>query len=218
MTLKERYDGVTGWFSENMPVAESELHYDSPYQLLVAVILSAQCTDKRVNMTTPALFEAFPTPAGHAAATPEEIYPYIRAYRTPTTRHATLPGMARHALLGVRRRGAERPYTAAAPAGRWPQDGQCRGSRDMEQGGYAGRYPCIPRVGTHRPYEQCPYSAADRAATRETYSVAPAAQGPSLAHTSWPLCVHGPFAEVRECGISQWCRYFSAKERRIVAK
>ena len=62
MTTKQRYDGVIAWFSEHMPVAESELHYSDPYQLLVAVILSAQCTDKRVNMTTPALFEAFPTP------------------------------------------------------------------------------------------------------------------------------------------------------------
>ena len=53
MTTKERYDGVIAWFSEHMPVAESELHYTDPYQLLVAVILSAQCTDKRVNMTSP---------------------------------------------------------------------------------------------------------------------------------------------------------------------
>ena len=81
MTTKQRYDGVIAWFSEHMPVAESELHYSDPYQLLVAVILSAQCTDKRVNMTTPALFEAFPTPYHMARATAEEIYPYIR--RTP---------------------------------------------------------------------------------------------------------------------------------------
>ena len=72
MTTKQRYDGVIAWFSEHMPVAESELHYTDPYQLLVAVILSAQCTDKRVNMTTPALFEAFPTPFDMAAATAEE--------------------------------------------------------------------------------------------------------------------------------------------------
>ena len=72
MTTKQRYDGVIAWFSEHMPVAESELHYTDPYQLLVAVILSAQCTDKRVNMTTPALFEAFPTPFDMAAATAEQ--------------------------------------------------------------------------------------------------------------------------------------------------
>ena len=60
MTRKERYEGIVSWFEENMPVAETELHFGSPFQLLVAVILSAQCTDRRVNMTTPALFEAYP--------------------------------------------------------------------------------------------------------------------------------------------------------------
>ena len=77
MTTKERYDGIIAWFSEHMPVAESELQYTDPYQLLVAVILSAQCTDKRVNMTTPALFEAFPTPFEMAKASAEEIYPCL---------------------------------------------------------------------------------------------------------------------------------------------
>ena len=62
MTKKERYKGIIGWFHENMPVAETELQYMDPFQLLIAVILSAQCTDKRVNMITPALFEAYPTP------------------------------------------------------------------------------------------------------------------------------------------------------------
>ena len=60
MTKKERYKGIIAWFEENMPIAGTELHYDSPFHLLIAVILSAQCTDKRVNMTTPARFEAYP--------------------------------------------------------------------------------------------------------------------------------------------------------------
>ena len=95
MTTKQRYDGVIAWFSEHMPVAESELHYSDPYQLLVAVILSAQCTDKRVNMTTPALFEAFPTPHHMARATAEEIYPYIRSISYPNNKARNLAGMAR---------------------------------------------------------------------------------------------------------------------------
>ena len=95
MTTKQRYDGVIAWFSEHMPVAESELHYTDPYQLLVAVILSAQCTDKRVNMTTPALFEAFPTPHHMARATAEEIYPYIRSISYPNNKARNLAGMAR---------------------------------------------------------------------------------------------------------------------------
>lgn len=95
MTIKERYEGVLGWFSERMPVAESELRYENPFQLLVAVVLSAQCTDKRVNMTTPALFEAFPTPEAMAAASAEEIYPYIRSISYPNNKAKHLAGMAR---------------------------------------------------------------------------------------------------------------------------
>ena len=95
MTLKERYAGVIGWFEANMPVAESELQYKDPYQLLVAVILSAQCTDKRVNMTTPALFEAYPTPEAMAQATAEEIYAYIKSISYPNNKAKNLAGMAR---------------------------------------------------------------------------------------------------------------------------
>lgn len=95
MTTKQRYAGVIAWFSEQMPVAESELHYESPYQLLVAVILSAQCTDKRINQTTPALFEAFPTPEAMAAASVEEIYTYIKSVSYPNNKAKNLAAMAR---------------------------------------------------------------------------------------------------------------------------
>lgn len=95
MTLKERYAGVIEWFRSNMPAVETELHYDDPYQLLVAVILSAQCTDKRVNMTTPALFERFPTPQSMAEASAEEIYPYIRSISYPNNKARNLAAMAR---------------------------------------------------------------------------------------------------------------------------
>lgn len=95
MTVKERYERVIEWFSRAMPVAETELHYDNPYQLLVAVILSAQCTDKRVNMITPALFGAFPTPEAMAAAAPEDIFPYIKSCSYPNNKSRSLAGMAR---------------------------------------------------------------------------------------------------------------------------
>lgn len=95
MTLKQRYDGIIAWFSEHMPVAESELRYENPFQLLVAVILSAQCTDKRVNLTTPALFERFPTPQAMAEASAEEIYPYIKSISYPNNKARNLAGMAR---------------------------------------------------------------------------------------------------------------------------
>ena len=95
MTTKERYQGVIEWFRENMPTAQTELHYSNPYQLIVAVILSAQCTDKRVNIVTPALFEAFPTPDALAAATPDEVFPYIKSVTFPNNKTKSLIGMAR---------------------------------------------------------------------------------------------------------------------------
>lgn len=95
MRIKERYDGVIAYFSEAMPVAESELNFENPFQLLVAVILSAQCTDKRVNMVTPALFDAYPTPAAMAEASAEDIFPYIKSISYPNNKAKHLAGMAR---------------------------------------------------------------------------------------------------------------------------
>lgn len=95
MTTKARYEGILGWFQENRPVAETELHYENPFQLLVSVALSAQCTDKRVNMTTPALFAAYPTPAEMAKASAEELFPYIKSISYPNNKAKNLAAMAR---------------------------------------------------------------------------------------------------------------------------
>ncbi len=95
MTKKGRYEKVISWFEANAESAETELHYTNNYQLLVAVILSAQCTDKRVNMITPALFEAFPVPEVMAAATPEAVFEYIRSCSYPNNKAKNLVGMAR---------------------------------------------------------------------------------------------------------------------------
>ncbi len=98
MTKKERYKGVIEWFEKNVPVAETELHYMEPFQLLIAVILSAQCTDKRVNMITPALFEAYPTPEKLSEATPEEVYAYIKSVSYPNNKSKHLVGMSQMLL------------------------------------------------------------------------------------------------------------------------
>lgn len=94
MTIKERYRGVLDWFDEHMGVAETELYYRNSYELIVAVILSAQCTDKRVNMTTPAIFERFPTPQDMALASVEEIYQLIKSISYPNNKAKNLSGMA----------------------------------------------------------------------------------------------------------------------------
>lgn len=95
MRTKERYTAVIEWFEKNMPVAETELNYRTPFELLVAVILSAQCTDKRVNMTTPALFEAFPTPQAMAQASPDDIFRYVKSISYPNNKARHLAAMAR---------------------------------------------------------------------------------------------------------------------------
>lgn len=93
-------------FAASMPSPETELHYDTPFHLLVAVILSAQCTDKRVNIVTPALFEAYPTAESMAVATPDEIFPYIKSISYPNNKAKSLVGAARTL---VERFGGEMP-------------------------------------------------------------------------------------------------------------
>lgn len=93
--IQEKYDAFVAYFKEHRPVAETELVYRNPYELLVSVILSAQCTDKRVNMTTPKLFERFPTPQSMAMSTEEEIYSYIKSISYPNNKSKNLLGMAK---------------------------------------------------------------------------------------------------------------------------
>lgn len=95
MTKKERYSRVLDWFAEAMPEPKTELHYDSPFHLLLAVILSAQCTDKRVNIITPPLFEAFPDAATLAASDEAKVYEYIKSVSYPNNKTRSLLGAAR---------------------------------------------------------------------------------------------------------------------------
>ena len=95
MDRKDRFSRITEWFSGNMEIAETELHYDTPFHLLIAVILSAQCTDRRVNMHTPVIFERFPEPADLAAASFEEVYELIKSISFPNNKARHLIGMAK---------------------------------------------------------------------------------------------------------------------------
>ncbi|MFT3682981.1 MAG: endonuclease III [Ferruginibacter sp.] len=95
MTIKERYQFVIDYFSKHAPDAETELIYDNPYQLLVSVILSAQCTDKRVNQTTPAIFERYPDAESLSHASFDELFPFIRSISYPNNKTKHLIGMAK---------------------------------------------------------------------------------------------------------------------------
>ena len=104
MTRKERFAFVLAYFQQHNPDAETELVYDTPYELLVAVILSAQCTDKRVNMTTPALFRRFPDLQSLAAGDKEEVLSYIKSISYPNNKAKHLVGMAQRVLSDFGRR------------------------------------------------------------------------------------------------------------------
>jgi endonuclease III len=98
MTKKQRFEHLIAYFLEHSPQAETELLYDSPFQLLVAVILSAQCTDKRVNLTTPAIFAKYPNPARLAGASFDDLFPLIRSISYPNNKTKHLIGMAQMLL------------------------------------------------------------------------------------------------------------------------
>ena len=108
MDKKERYQQVINYFSEHSPDAETELLYDNPFQLLVAVILSAQCTDKRVNLTTPALFNSFPDATSLSKAEFEEVFPLIKSISYPNNKAKHLIGMAKKLIADF---GGEVPLT-----------------------------------------------------------------------------------------------------------
>ncbi len=94
MTISERYQGVLDYFQKNVPIAETELHYTNAFELTIAVILSAQCTDKRINMVTPELFKAFPNPKRLAETTSDEVFEYIKSVSFPNNKAKHLVGMA----------------------------------------------------------------------------------------------------------------------------
>ena len=208
MTTKQRYDGILAWFEQQMPAPQSELHYASHFQLLVAVMLSAQCTDKRVNHVTPALFEAFPTPGAMAEADVEQVLHYISSVSYPNSKAAHLVAMARR-LTEV--------YEGVVPA-------------DIDE------LQTLPGVGRKTANVVCavafgqPTMAVDthvfRVAERlglttdsknplqterQLVRYIPTPLVPKAHH--W-LLLHGRYVclarkpKCEQCGLQQWCRYY----------
>lgn len=212
MTLKERYEGIIAWFSESMPVAESELNFSSPFELLVAVMLSAQCTDKRVNLTTPALFEAYPTAEAMAEATAEEIYDYIKSISYPNNKAKHLAAMARMLRDEF---GGEVP-SDREELQRLPGVGRKTAN---VVGAVLWQKEVMP-VDTHVFRVSARIGLTRNAKTPLQTELQLEKHIPShllpIAH-HW-LILHGRYVctarspRCGECGISQWCKYFSKKK------
>ncbi len=213
MKTKERYEGIIAWFSEHMPVAESELHYENPYQLLVAVALSAQCTDKRVNMTTPALFKAFPTPQAMAAATAEEIFPYIRSISYPNNKARNLAAMARKLCTDF---GGEVPSDLKALQS---LPGVGRKTANV-LGAVLWQKQVMP-VDTHvfRVSERIGLTTRSKTPLQTELTLEKNIPGRLLPIAHHWLILHGRYVctarapKCAECGISAWCRKYAADHR-----
>lgn len=214
MTRKERYEVVLAWFEEHMPVAETELHYSTPFELLVAVILSAQCTDKRVNMITPRLFKQYSTAEIMARAEVEDIFELIRSVSYPNSKAKYLVSMAK---MLVEQFGGEVPEER---------------EQLMKLPG-VGRKTAnvIAAVVYHRPtmaVDTHVFRVANRIGLTTNAKTPleteltlikyiPEVLIPKAHH--W-LILHGRYICVArkphcwECGLAPYCRYFAAQERK----
>ena len=212
MRIEERYAHILDWFRQHMPSAESELRYDNPYQLLVAVILSAQCTDKRVNMTTPALFDRFPTPQHMAEADSEEIYPYIKSISYPNNKAKNLSGMARmlvsefggqvpsdidrlQRLPGVGRKTANVVAIVAFHQSAMPVDTHV--------------FRVSDRLGLTTG-AKTPLQTEMQLTARIPAKDLPAAHHWLILHGRYVCTARKPHCEA--CGLKPWCRYFARSE------
>ena len=195
MRKEERYKGVLNWFNEHVPVAETELHYDNPYQLLIAVILSAQCTDKRVNMITPALFRDFPTPEVMAASTSEVIFEYIRSVSYPNNKSKHLVGMAKMLMSDFD--GVVPSDIVAKVARRRPQDGKRHSLGRLQQASNGCRHTCVPRSQPHRPDKQQQNPVGNGKGVGEAYPGGTNPDRPPLVDPARTLHLYRPQAQMR---------------------
>ncbi|MBR4029040.1 MAG: endonuclease III [Alistipes sp.] len=213
MTTKERYSRVIEYFSVAMPTAESELNFRNPFELLVAVVLSAQCTDKRVNLTTPALFEAYPTAEAMSKASVEEIYEYIKSISYPNNKAKHLVALS---CQIVEKFGGEVP--------RDPQDlqslqGVGRKTANVVGAVLWGRevmpvdthvFRVAARIGLSRN------AKTPLATERQLEKGFPSELLPIAHH--W-LILHGRYVclarkpKCGECGLTEVCKYYNANNR-----
>ena len=208
MTKKVRYEHIIDWFEKNMPIAESELNYHNAFELLVAVILSAQCTDKRVNLTTPRIFEDFPSPEVMAETTPELMFEYIRSISYPNNKAKHLVGMAKKLMSDF--------------AGEVPDDvdllqtlpGVGRKTANVIASVMFNKPAMAVDTHVFRISERIGFTTNSKnplQTERELVRHIPSEKIPRAHH--W-LILHGRYVclarkpKCEQCGISNWCRYF----------
>ncbi len=214
MTRKERYKAVISWFEEHMPVAETELHYESPFELLVAVILSAQCTDKRVNLITPRLFKQYPTAEVMARAEVEDIFELIRSVSYPNAKAKYL--VATSKLLVER-------FCGEVPESReelMKLPGVGRKTANVIASVIYGRPTMAVDTHVFRVANRIGLTTNSKTPLETELTLVryiPESLIPKAHH--W-LILHGRYVCVArkphcsECGLAPYCRYYAAQQRR----
>lgn len=211
MTKKELYNRCSQYFSRAFPVAETELHFSSPFQLLVAVILSAQCTDKRVNTVTPALFQAYPTASEMAKANASDILPYIKSISYPNAKSEHLAGMAR---MIVEKFGGAVPRTLEELV-RLPGVGR-KTANVMEAVAFGGQampvdthvFRVSHRIGLVPARCTTPLSVEKELVKYFPHELLSTAHHWLILHGRYMCTSRAP--KCMECGLSQFCRHFKS--------
>ena len=218
MTRKERYEAVISWFEEHMPVAETELHYESPFELLVAVILSAQCTDKRVNLITPRLFKQYPTAEVMARAEVEDIFELIRSVSYPNAKAKYL--VATSKLLVEH-------FCGEVPESReelMKLPGVGRKTANVIASVIYGRPTMAVDTHVFRVANRIGLTTNSKTPLETELTLVkyiPESLIPKAHH--W-LILHGRYVCVArkphcsECGLASYCRYYAAQQRRSKKK
>lgn len=212
MRKEDRYKGVIEWFKANVPVAETELRYKDPYQLLIAVILSAQCTDKRVNMITPALFEAYPTPEVLAAATPEAVFEYIRSVSYPNNKARHLVGMAKTLLNEFNGEMPSEIDQLIKLPGVGRKTANVIASVVFEKPAMAVDthvFRVSNRIGLTNN-SKTPLETEKELVSQIPEKLIPIAHHWLILHGRYICVARKPKCE--ECGIKQWCKYFTSRK------
>lgn len=218
MTIKERYSGIIEWFSENMPDAASELHYNNPFELLVAVILSAQCTDKRVNMVTPALLESYPTAGDMAEATASDLFEFIRSVSYPRAKAEHLVAMARR-LTDV--------YDRVVPSSMdelLTLQGVGRKTANVILSIVYDRPAMAVDTHVFRLAERIGLTRGSKSPLQTEQILMKHIPTAVVGRAHHWLILHGRYVctarspRCADCGISTWCRKFDTDQRKLQAK
>ncbi len=209
MKKQDLYTHVMNYFAQAIPVAETELHYENPFQLLVAVILSAQCTDKRVNIVTPPLFKDYPTAESMAQATPEVIFEYVRSVSYPNNKAKHLTGMAKMLLSEYQ---GEVPGTLEELI---KLPGVGRKTANVIQAVVFNKaamavdthvFRVSHRIGLVSSRCTTPYSVEKELMKHIPHEIIPTAHHWLILHGRYICTARNP--KCMECGLKEWCKEF----------